>query len=347
MNKDYLWDRSGEPDPEIQNLENTLRPLRYNRPAPEFAGIPVAKTETRWYTRLWPGISWQLAYGSAAMLLTVILLAAGWLLITPKRSYEVVRLDGAPRVDASQIASTGRMHIGQWLETDGSSRARIQIGEIGQVEIEPNTRIRLDQARAAEHRLSIQRGILHALIWAPPRQFFVNTPSAQVVDLGCAYTLEVSDEGTGLLKVTTGWVAFESGGHDSFVPAGAMCLTRPITGPGTPFRGEASPAFREALERLDFSSADPPSRADALGTVLSEARKEDTLTLWHLLTRRDEKERARIYDRLIQLVPPPAAVTREGILAQNQQMLYLWWNELGLGDAQWWLQWKQPYPAQK
>jgi hypothetical protein len=29
MNEDYLWDRSGAPDPEIERLEKTLAPLRY------------------------------------------------------------------------------------------------------------------------------------------------------------------------------------------------------------------------------------------------------------------------------------------------------------------------------
>ena len=29
MNEDYLWDKSGEPDPQIQELEQILAPLRY------------------------------------------------------------------------------------------------------------------------------------------------------------------------------------------------------------------------------------------------------------------------------------------------------------------------------
>src|SRR5437763_5632521 len=29
MNENYLWDRSGEPDPEVQNLEQILGSLRY------------------------------------------------------------------------------------------------------------------------------------------------------------------------------------------------------------------------------------------------------------------------------------------------------------------------------
>ena len=35
MSGDYLWDGSGEPDPEIQRLEAALRPLRGTRPAPQ------------------------------------------------------------------------------------------------------------------------------------------------------------------------------------------------------------------------------------------------------------------------------------------------------------------------
>ncbi|HET8781464.1 MAG TPA: hypothetical protein VFM63_03525 [Pyrinomonadaceae bacterium] len=29
MKEDYLWDKSGEPDPQIQELEELLAPLRY------------------------------------------------------------------------------------------------------------------------------------------------------------------------------------------------------------------------------------------------------------------------------------------------------------------------------
>ena len=40
MNEDYLWDKSGEPDPEIQELEQILAPLRY-QPIP--LELPVVR----------------------------------------------------------------------------------------------------------------------------------------------------------------------------------------------------------------------------------------------------------------------------------------------------------------
>jgi hypothetical protein len=188
---------------------------------------------------------------------------------------------------------------------------------------------------------------MHALIWAPPGQFFVNTPSAVAADLGCAYTLQVDDEGAGLLRVTTGWVAFENNGRESFVPAGAMCQTRPSSGPGTPYQEDSSAAFRTALERLDFQAADSGPRTAELKVVLSEARDKDALTLWHLLFRGDAGERELVYERLAILVPPPGGVTRAGVLSRDQGMLDRWWNALGLGDSNWWRMWKRPWPAGK
>ncbi len=40
MNEDYLWDKSGEPDPQIQELEQILSPLRYQ---PKPLELPVVR----------------------------------------------------------------------------------------------------------------------------------------------------------------------------------------------------------------------------------------------------------------------------------------------------------------
>src|SRR5436309_715730 len=95
-------------------------------------------------------------------------------------------------------------------------------------------------------RVALERGKLHAFITAPPRLFFVDTPSAEAIDLGCEYTLAVDDAGIGLLHVTLGWVMLERDGRESYVPIGAMCETRPGVGPGTPFFEDASLSFKEA-----------------------------------------------------------------------------------------------------
>ena len=131
--------------------------------------------------------------------------------------------------------------------------------------------------------------------------------------------------------MTVGWVALDSANRSAIVPAGASCATRQGTGPGTPYYEDATEAFRMALSKLDFEQLDYDARENALISVLDEARPRDALTLWHLLSRTSGEERAHVYDRLAALVPPPAGVTREGVLRLDERMLDLWRDELKLG----------------
>jgi anti-sigma factor RsiW len=257
----------------------------------------------------------------AAGLVLSLGIIAFWIYWQESRpGWEVARLVGAPRIGSSAIGAKGQLAVGEWLETDGASRARISVASIGQVEIDPNTRVRLLETRATEHRLELARGRMSAHIWAPPRLFFVDTPSAVAADLGCAYTLEVDDAGASLLRVTAGWVALQLRDRESVVPAGAACATRPVIGRGTPYFEDASTTFRTALTKLDFEGSDSAT----LKQILSESRVRDTLTLWHLLYRTEGDDRVLVYERLAELSPPPQGVTREGVLQLDEQMLRLW-----------------------
>lgn len=327
MSGDYLWDGSGEPDPEIVRLESELRALRGRRRAPEVARLAPPSS--------WGGGARGPALAAAAAVL--LALAAALSRSPAGEGWDLEWLAGPSWRDA-RVVRQERLGEGRWIETGALERARLSVGEIGVARLEPATRVRLvDQGRRA-HRLSLARGVLHAMIWAPPGRFFVDTPSAVAVDLGCSYTLEVDDSGSGLLRVETGWVGFEHQGRVSLVPAGALCPMRRERGPGTPRYETASARFAAALDAVDFG--DPGrDRDDALALVLAEARPRDALSLWHLLSRTGDADRGRVFDGLARLVPPPVEVTREGILGGNREMRDLWWDELGLGSAEFWRDW--------
>jgi hypothetical protein len=302
----------------------------YDAPA-ALSGEPVVVVRP-----VWP--RWAV---TVAALLLVSVLGTSWYYWRLNRpSWEVARLEGKPKVGWSAIGETGRIAVGDWLETDNTSRALISVGDIGEVEVDPNTRVRMVQARDTEHRLRLARGTLHVTISAPPRYFVVDTPSAVATDLGCMYTIEVNRDGIGRLNVQFGWVAFELNGRESFVPADATCETRPSVGPGTPHYEDAPAELIASLRRFDFENGGGPE----LAIVLSQARKADAFTLWHLLARTAGEARARVYDHLVDLVPAPAGVTRDGIMRLDRDMLDLWWNALGLDDASWWRIWKGPFP---
>src|SRR2546428_543022 len=154
--------------------------------------------------------------------------------IQPAGAWEVTRLAGRPLVGETLLGASGRLRVGQWLETDDSSRAVILVGDIGHVDVQPGTRIRLVRARSTDHRLAPPRGAVFAQGDAPPRPLFVEMPAG----------------GAG--------------------------------GPGV---------------------APPPPRGDpAL--------------------------RGAVYERLAALGPPPAGVTRHGVLRPEQRQLDAYWNAI-------------------
>jgi hypothetical protein len=208
---DYLWDGSGEPDPEIQRLEGLLGRFQYDRRTPV---LPEIARVNRWafiprWMRLVPALA---ATGVAVLaLVTVIFLlyrrkpvpvtGAGW---------DVSRVAGTPRIGRNTIGGkkASRLGVGQILETDHQSRASLRADEIGQIEVEPSTRVRLLAMGTGLEHIALDRGTIHTYIWAPPGQFVVDTPSAVTVDLvaliPCRWTIR-----------ERGLCAHRSGGSDS------------------------------------------------------------------------------------------------------------------------------------
>ena len=262
-----------------------------------------------------------------ALAMLAVLMAAGvyWgLTRSAKPGWEVLRLEGAPSLGSHHLGEKGLMAEGQWLETDASSKAEIHVGSIGIVQVDSNSRVRLVAARATEHRLALARGRISAMVTAPPRLFFVDTPSTTAVDLGCAYTMDVDNAGNGLMQVTLGWVSLERDGRESLVPAGASCRTRAKVGPGTPFFDDAAESLKKALIEIDFEKGG----STALETVLSAAHVRDTLTLWHLLSRVDGAGRLRVYTRMVELAPLPDGISPAKALELDAETLKRWREEL-------------------
>lgn len=238
--------------------------------------------------------------------------------------WDVTTLAGRPLIGQTRLVASGHLRVGDWVQTDDSSRALIAVGKIGQVEVRPDTRLQLVVATASEHRLALARGTIDAQVSAVPRLFFVETPAGTAIDLGCAYTLETDSLGKGLLHVTAGEVEFQTGSRGSRVPLGALVQTRPGIGPGTPYVDDAPAPLVRALNAFDFERG----KARAVRNVLALARPQDALSLWHLLQRVDPALRGAVYDRLAALVPPPPGVTRRGAIALQSRHLQEYWTKI-------------------
>ena len=350
---DYLWDRSGEPDAEILGLERVLEEFRAtNLVPPAFPRIESAPQRSSWWSAI-AANSWAPRFAAATLTLAAIavalLLSFGEPTPAPASNSWSVELNAAPSENSSAAANLpkrkSRLQVGEALETDRVSVASIAVADIGRLELEPSTRLRLLQSTDGRKRVALDRGTIRAAIWAPPGEFVMDTPSAVAVDLGCMYTLHVDEFGGGLLRTTLGWVGFGSHGRESFIPAGAAAATYAQTGPGLPYFEDASDAFRSAVSQFDSANEPSAQRTVALQIILRTARRRDALTLWHLLARVSDSDRPAVYDQLATLVPPPPGATREGILHLDRGMLDSWWTALDLGDIALWRHFEQSWPS--
>jgi len=277
--------------------------------------------------RLVFAFTWYRVAAVSAVLLAAVVIG---LIVSSRSIYNVPRASlevdsvGAVRIGGDTVGNKGRLAVGETLETGDFAKAKVTVSEIGEVELDSNSKIRLVRTGQTEHRLALDHGRMRATISAPPRLFFVDTPAAEAIDLGCVYTLQVDDAGTSLLHVTLGWVALVRNGREVYVPRYAMCEARPGIGPGTPYFEDASETFVRALEEFDFENGGERP----FNTVLAEARPRDTFTLWHLLSTVQENQRVRVLDRMIELVGLPTGITREGTLRLDQETLDAWKDEM-------------------
>jgi hypothetical protein len=277
---------------------------------------------------LWPDIEARLRRPQRGWywipLAAAALLAGVWLVKSQPPAWDVTKLAGRPLIGTKPLAATGRLRVGDWLQTDDSSRALIAVGRIGQVEVKQETRLQLVVAQDNEHRLALARGTIEAKVDAIPRLFFVETPAGTAIDLGCAYTLTTDSLGKGLLHVTGGEVEFQTGPRSARVPLGALSQIRPTTGPGIPYVEDAPAPLVRALIAFDFEKGG----ARSVRNVLAVARPQDALSLWHLVQRVDPSLRGLVYDRLAALVPPPPGVTRSAAIRLESRALEGYWTKI-------------------
>lgn len=251
---------------------------------------------------------------------------------------------GAPTVAGAALTGAGRLGAGEWLVTDALSKAQVSVGRIGTAEVGPNSRLQLVRGGLTQHRLSLERGRLQVAISAPPRLFFVQTPSALATDLGCAYTLEVDSTGASRLDVTAGWVELREGDVISLVPAGLVAEVTAGGRLGTPYPPEVPSEAKAALRRLDAGAGGAADLALVFSALHAPSdfitlRRQSGITLWHLLQRLPGELRPAVYQRLSELSAPPAGVTREGILGLQRPMLERWRRDLSpmwSEEAQFW-----------
>ena len=316
---DYLWNPLAAPDADIVRLEHALRSVRCDTAScPLDATRLPSRLETRTTNRR-PSLAHRFRWPLAAAASVLVLFGALAVSRAVVRPWAVVLLRDTTGWMAA-IRTRPALTTGEWIVTDAATRARLNVGSLGKAEIGPLSRVRLVRAAVTEHRLELAEGTLRARIWAPPRFFVVQTPSAVAVDLGCVYTIRVNRSGAGYLRVESGEVELAGRQHRALVPAGNTVHISQAAGPGLPYSDRSSAVFIGALTKLEQH----PSDSAALHLLIREAGPLAKITLWHLIPRVDALHREVVAKRLAALAPIPEGIELDAMLRLDPSAMEKW-----------------------
>ncbi len=325
---DYLWDPTAPVDVETARLERALAVYRFDPGRVPFRrGLLSASKKRR-----------GVAVGALAAALALFVVgAAAYRWSWPQGQAWPMTVTGRA------VAGGGALVPGDSLRLAPGEQARIALARIGVLEALAGADLMLRATASNDHRLVLAGGVVQVRVWAPPGSVSITTPAGEVVDLGCAFRLSVSQDGRTSVTVESGWVLLSNLAGESLVPAGAsseMWRDRP---PLVPIFDDASPRFRNGSRRLEQALSAPAMAGPSL-EFLADARPKDVLTLLWLAREASSDVRLTLVERAAQLAPPPRQVTVSDVVHGNPEQLWRWIDALDLPAAKsWWWNWRDAF----
>lgn len=210
-------------------------------------------------------------------------------------NWKLISLKGGAIVNGVR---TEKVNVGDWIQTDSVSSVILKIANVGDVSIEPNTKVRFIQSDNNVSRIEVLYGTVNTTT-SQADKFILQSSNMKVQDKGGSYSFKVDDKGNGVIYVNNGIANVESGNKSAVVTDGKFCLYKPEFGVGIPFRKDSKPEFQNALFNYDFNNGGMPS----VYYAIANAMPEDYASLMNLIPRVDEKTKYLVLNKLNRLAP--------------------------------------------
>ena len=125
MNRDYLWDRTGEPDPEIQKLEEVLGTLRYQ---PRTLEIPANVGPSNRRLNL-SGFSFASRLAIAAAIVVIVLGLGLWIGLQRRSSPEFAKVERAPATSPGTTQAIAPVPIAPNKTSENAAAVAVDQGD--------------------------------------------------------------------------------------------------------------------------------------------------------------------------------------------------------------------------
>lgn len=275
----------------ITPLSNNILTIDFNEDKKE----AVPARQTSFLSRNW---YW---FASAAVILLIVSVALmntsrkGVFSVEEMSNWKLVNLKGDAFING---VKSNKVNVGDWIQTDSVSSVVLKIANVGDVSIEPNTKVRFIQSDDNVSKIEVMYGTVNTST-SQADKFILQSSNMKVQDKGGSYSFKVDDKGNGVIYVNNGIANVVSDNKSAVVTDGKFCYYKPEYGVGIPFRKDAKPEFQNALYNYDFNNGG----VNSVYYAIANAMPEDYSSLMNLIPRVDDKTKYLVYNKLGKLAP--------------------------------------------
>lgn len=265
----------------------------------------------------------SLKIGSLIGILIILLIAVYFIFIAGSKEWNVSSVKGIPLLNGKDLNGISHLAVGDILKTNGSSKALIKIPEIGQIEIQPGTILRRLEKNFT---LKMEIGKINVNENSTAESLTVDIPNASINDFtpGSNYSISLNDAGTAFLYVKKSWEKIKDNKFSTFVTPGFYCEIVFGRGAGVPYSKNSSKEFADDITRFSFNTY----TTELLDRILSEAKRENAVSLWNMIERVNSEDRIKVVVTLEKLVPLPQGVSEDSIITLNDKALINWLKKI-------------------
>lgn len=205
----------------------------------------------------------------------------------------------------------------EMLETNSITRLKINIPNVGNLFIDPDTKIQ----RLKTNNIRLLQGTILAMKDGAEEFLSIEVSGAEIKDyyLGGQSKVAFINQNTSFLEVIDGWVTVNKDNLESLVLPNHFCMIKADSGVGLPYRNGSSKEFVEAINDYCFTN---PGSEEALISILTKADVNNSVTLWNLMKRVTRKQRDMVVYTIFGLLgEPPTGVTDDGLKTLDSEML--------------------------
>jgi DNA-directed RNA polymerase specialized sigma24 family protein len=299
---------------EIKELEKAIEKERKEK-------AKAAKVKRNWGDFL-PSLNFNRKAVIGVAIVLVIFLIVN--ITSSSSDWPVSISSGTPFINEKPVEISGGLAIEDVITTDELSSAVIGIPEIGLVNISKNTKLTRIEP---DLTLGMVGGRIYIEADNAIAKLNLKIPDAIVRELkpGTSYSVRVDDRKNSEIILEKGWLRVYAGDEEIVFPERYILNVYSNSGANVPYHITSSVEYIALLDEYLFGG----KRDKALNKILSASTKNESISLWNLLSRVDVGHQVQnVYYKLLDIAPHSEKVTKADIMLLEPDALNTWLEEI-------------------